>query len=287
MMEVPFGSVPARRENMAAARPHIWRFVRLASTLDTAMRLAQAGLLAPWDSVQAASQTAGRGQLRRQWVSPPGNIYASLRLPLEGPLAGAAAAPAVGTLLAEALGGLGWPVRLKWPNDLVLCPAGQVPRKLAGILLEERGGVLLAGIGINVRSMPPPSALRAEAALEATCLAACAPDISGISGVCPSPGLSGGGWHNATSEALWQLLVKQMFSAYKNGHTFSTQWRARAEALLLWRGQRVELRDDEHSVSGRLAGLGPAGGLCLNMHGRLEEFFSGSLRLTERPAEKA
>ena len=111
--------------------------------------------------------------------------------------------------------------------------------------------------------------MRADAALEATKLAA----------------------HYKTStfappmaEALWQTLVKRMFSAYINCHSFPEEWRARAESLLLWRGENVELRDDERIVRGWLAGLGTSGGLCLNINGRLEEFICGSLRLS--PAQK-
>ncbi|MBD5539525.1 MAG: biotin--acetyl-CoA-carboxylase ligase, partial [Desulfovibrio sp.] len=73
-------------------------------------------------------------------------------------------------LAAEALGALGWPVAIKWPNDLVL-ETHTGPRKVAGILLEERGGTLLAGIGVNVASHPPAETLRAGAALEAASLA--------------------------------------------------------------------------------------------------------------------
>ena len=117
--------------------PRIWRFGEVGSCLDTAANLAARAWLAPWDSVQVVSQTAGRGQLRRQWHSPAGNVYAALRLPLVPPFDGTAAAPAVGALLAEALAVDGWQVRLKWPNDLVLCTSEAEPRKLAGILLEE------------------------------------------------------------------------------------------------------------------------------------------------------
>ena len=252
--------------------PSIWRFGCLGSCLDTAMHMAAAGRLAPWDSVQCAAQTAGRGQLRRTWHSPPGNVYAALRLPLEAPFDGSAAAPAAAFLLAGSLRLLGWPVLLKWPNDIVLVGRDDQPRKLAGILLEERGGVLLAGMGINVTFAPPAAALRAGAAMEATCLDR-------------PPGGAGGGYIS-TAEAIWQQLVKRMYSAYIHCHSFSGQWKNHADGILLWRGKNVELRDDGRSVRGWLAGLGPAGGLCLNHNGRLEEFFSGSLLLTGRAAVK-
>lgn len=257
---------------MLFRQPWAWRFGHLASCLDTAMHMAAAGRLAPWDSVQCVAQTAGRGQLRRAWYSPPGNVYAALRLPLEAPFDGSAAAPVAAFLLAGSLRLLGWPVLLKWPNDIVLEDRDGQPHKLAGILLEERGGVLLAGMGINVAFAPSAAALRAGAAMEATCLAR-------------PPGGAGGGYIS-TPEAIWQQLVKRMYSTYTNCHSFFRQWNSHADDILLWRGKNVELRDDERVVRGWLAGLGPAGGLCLNHNGRFEEFFSGSLLLTGRTAVK-
>lgn len=259
-------SVPVPAANAGFARqPFVWRFGEVSSSLDVAFLLAGRGWLEVWDSVQAVSQTSGRGQLRRHWVSPPGNIYAALRLPLLPPFDGTAAAPVTGLLLACALRAGGWPVLLKWPNDLVLSlPEG--PRKLAGILLEERGGVLLAGIGVNVSFAPPDNALRAEAALRAASL-----DRHPVPGR-PAP----------LAEELWQRLVKHVHSAYNNCHSLSDQWKIQAEQLLLWRGWDVELIDGDRSVRGRLEGLTPAGGLRLLRNGRCEEWLSGSLRLSER-----
>lgn len=258
-------SVPAANGGGSVRPPFVWRFGEVSSSLDVAFLLSGRGWLDVWDSVQAVSQTSGRGQLRRHWVSPPGNIYAALRLPSLPPFDGTAAAPATGLLLACALRAAGWPVLLKWPNDLVLSlPEG--PRKLAGILLEERGGVLLAGIGVNVSFAPPDNALRADAALRAASL-----DRHPVPGR-PAP----------LAEELWQRLVKHVHSAYNNGHSLSEQWKTRAEQLLLWRGRDVELIDGGRSVRGRLEGLTPAGGLRLLRNGRCEEWLSGSLRLSER-----
>ncbi|MBE6440766.1 MAG: biotin--acetyl-CoA-carboxylase ligase [Desulfovibrio desulfuricans] len=250
---------------VAAPPPaHVWRFGTVTSCLDAAAHLADRGLLPPWGSVQAAVQTAGRGQLRRRWQSPPGNLYVALRLPPAPPFAGTEAAPAVGMLLAESLRAAGWPVLLKWPNDLVLCADGRTPGKVAGILLEERGGVLLAGVGVNVLWAPPRAEMRAEAALEAVCL-----------GQWPRPG----GRPLPTAEELWRCLVTRLHSAYSILRSSPGEWRKRAEALLLWRGRHVELHDGTRSVCGRLAGLGPSGGLLLECAGVIDEFFSGSLHL--------
>lgn len=253
-------------ESASARPPFVWRLGEVASSLDAAFLLASRGTLIVWDSLLAISQTAGRGQLRRHWASPPGNIYAALRLPLAQPFDGTAASPVVGLLLALALREEGWPVELKWPNDLVLRVMGGVPRKVAGILLEERGGILLAGIGVNVKDAPPETAMRRESALAAASLAQAASEL----GLAVPP-----------SELLWQRLVKHMHSSYNNGLSHPGQWKTHTEQLLLWRGREVELHDERQSTRGRLVGLTTAGGLCLRVNGKLEEFLSGSLRLTE------
>ncbi|MBB3048997.1 BirA family biotin operon repressor/biotin-[acetyl-CoA-carboxylase] ligase [Litorivivens lipolytica] len=104
----------------------------------------------------AEQQTAGRGRLGRQWISPFGrNLMFSLLWEFQN---GAAALEglslAVGLSVAEALTDLGVAgLGLKWPND-VLCEG----RKLAGVLLEMQGDAagrcqVIIGIGLNV-SLP-------------------------------------------------------------------------------------------------------------------------------------
>ena len=81
-----------------AVRPEVWRFGEVSSALDVGHTLARRGLLAPWQSVLVSSQRQGRGQLRRNWVSPAGNIYAALRLPMQEPFAGSAASTVTGAM---------------------------------------------------------------------------------------------------------------------------------------------------------------------------------------------
>ncbi len=113
--------------------------------------------------LQAGRQTAGRGRSGRQWVSAPGNLYATFafrralpmaHLPQLSLVAGVALWDAVAAHLpfATPKGRL----TLKWPNDLLLDGA-----KLAGILTEchEVSGerqppLILIGIGVNLVSHP-------------------------------------------------------------------------------------------------------------------------------------
>ena len=101
--------------------------------------------------LRAERQTAGKGRLGRQWVSEPGNLYAStlVRLrPADPPaatlalVAAVALHRAVGVFLPDG-------ARLKWPNDLLLGDA-----KLSGILLERCEDAVVVGIGVNLAHHP-------------------------------------------------------------------------------------------------------------------------------------
>lgn len=119
----------------------------------------------------AETQSAGRGRSGRVWHSPPGcAIYCSILL-LPGAQSGNPGPFSLlaGGALAEGISACGpFPVRVKWPNDLMLDG-----RKVGGILCElaqgtEGGRFLVLGFGINVR--PPPSGWPAEIASRAAAL---------------------------------------------------------------------------------------------------------------------
>ncbi|WP_353116610.1 biotin--[acetyl-CoA-carboxylase] ligase [Nitratidesulfovibrio sp.] len=225
------------------------------SSLDVAHALAAAGALPEWGTVLAVSQRAGRGQLRRPWESPPGNIYAALRLPAAGVFATETASIALGCLFAEAFNALGVPVRLKWPNDLLLGDA-----KVGGMLLEEKRGVVLAGIGINVVSAPPPQALRQGWAVPAASLAGC--DIS------------------ATPLTLWRHLVEDSRFCYEAQvlRAGGADFVSCAEKHLAWVGRGVVVHGGEvGDCPGRILGLEPQGGLRIVISGREHILRSGSI----------
>lgn len=272
------------------------------SSLDAAHALVCRGMLPEWGSVLVLSQSAGRGQLRRAWTSPPGNIYAALRLPTAWPLNTTAAATAVGALFAEALTRLGYDVVLKWPNDILQArhedspqSAGAIPRhanaakawtKVGGILLEERGGALVAGVGLNVCSAPPPSTLREGFALSAGVLKKRrnAPDQS---------------WQSFFDETqkqsdciqlvpLWTLLAECVVSCYfpKNNGAETSWWPELAQRHLAFRGCRVRLEDalpesdfgiERSSCEGVVEGLCASGALRVRVKSDVRTFLGGSL----------
>ena len=86
--------------------------------------------------IAARQQTAGRGRRGNAWVSPPGNLYATLLLtdpapPDCAPQLSFVAVLALYDAIAACAPALREALALKWPNDL-LCRGA----KLAGILIE-------------------------------------------------------------------------------------------------------------------------------------------------------
>lgn len=102
--------------------------------------------------LRAESQTSGRGRVGRNWLSPPGNLYAStiVRLHAGEPEPATLALVAAVALeeVASAYAGPG-KLQLKWPNDLM---AGRA--KFAGILLERAGDAVVIGFGVNLAHHP-------------------------------------------------------------------------------------------------------------------------------------
>lgn len=131
---------------------------RIESTNSEARRRAEVGA-AHGTLLWAEAQTKGRGRRGREWISPPGNIYASFILRPACDVAQAlqlafVAALGVGHFLANYLDE---DARLhyKWPNDVLVNG-----HKIAGILAESTMGKtqtlewVVLGVGINIKTYP-------------------------------------------------------------------------------------------------------------------------------------
>jgi BirA family biotin operon repressor/biotin-[acetyl-CoA-carboxylase] ligase len=131
----------------ADVAPPIIRLDVVDSTQRHAAALAASGAL-DGTAVVADTQTHGRGRRGRVWVDTPGaSLLVSIVLRTSLPLARVPTLSiAAGVAVAEALiESAGVEARLKWPNDVLV--GG---RKIAGVLLERHGDVVILGIGINV-----------------------------------------------------------------------------------------------------------------------------------------
>jgi len=126
-------------------------YPRIDSTNEQALRLAEAGA-AEGTVVVADTQTAGRGRRGRRWLDEPGQalLFSVLLRPAceqsQVPILSLGAAAACAESLTSSYS---IPVVTKWPNDLLIAD-----RKVGGILLEERGGAMVMGVGLNVNGRP-------------------------------------------------------------------------------------------------------------------------------------
>lgn len=123
------------------------------STMDAAWTLFEQGRFSEWSYVIAENQTEGRGQFRRTWHSAKGNLFASVRI---GKTSGHILTPVFITASSavNTLKSLGLMAEYKWPNDILVNR-----KKTGGILVENRSGVDIAGIGLNLSSSPPDEVL--------------------------------------------------------------------------------------------------------------------------------
>ena len=131
-----------------------WRIIHKSVTASTN---ADAHHGKPGDVFTADFQTAGRGRLDHVWKSCAGkNLMMSAVVDVSGlePDRVATFPLVVGLSVCEAVEKMGQSLQalLKWPNDVLV--GG---RKLAGILCERFGDLVIAGVGVNVGEREFPS----------------------------------------------------------------------------------------------------------------------------------
>jgi BirA family biotin operon repressor/biotin-[acetyl-CoA-carboxylase] ligase len=243
------------RDATGLAGARIRSFETLGSTNAEALVLARAGERGPlW--IVARSQSAGRGRRGSIWISPPGNLYATLLLtapaaPAQAPQLSFVAALALHDAVAQVAPALGPGLALKWPNDLLLGSA-----KLGGILLESENGPLFAvavGIGVNCVSHPSGTPF-------------------------PATDLAAAGAQVAPEQLLAALAaaMQRRLAQWRAGEGFAAiraDWLDRAVGL----GQPVHVRLPEREFSGRFEGLDEAGRLLVAEGGRTTAVTAGEV----------
>lgn len=122
-------------------------FDKIPSTQDYALELISTGRATNCTAILAAAQSAGRGRMRRTWVSHHGNLYISFIY--MAPERDARLSYSVAVAIAETIASFGIRPAIKWPNDILVDG-----KKIAGTLIEYSGDYVIIGIGINVNSNP-------------------------------------------------------------------------------------------------------------------------------------
>ena len=237
-------------------------FQEVGSTNDIAMDLAEQG--APHGSlILAETQTAGRGQRGRKWITAAGSGLAMsvilrptsmaqnvwVRLHALGALA-----------VVEALGQYGLKAKVKWPNDVLL-----KGRKVAGILVEtswegEQIEYSILGIGVNVTPESVP---------DAQLLDYPAVSIEEVLGKQLD-------WCELITEILRELSE---WCNQINRSNFIKRW----EEKLAYRGRKVLIDRPEGEITGILLGLNEQGALKVRGDKGVVEvgFIEGQVHLME------
>jgi BirA family transcriptional regulator, biotin operon repressor / biotin---[acetyl-CoA-carboxylase] ligase len=212
--------------------------------------------------ITAHEQTAGRGRRGNNWISPRGNLYATLLMkdpasPGHAPELSFVAALSVHDAILDYAPQLRGRLTLKWPND-VLCGGA----KIAGILLEghwlDASLALAIGIGVNCLHHPP------QTSYPATDLAAVGVKVSAVN-----------------LFAALSLAMMRRLDQWRGGEGFSavrSDWLDRASGL----GEEIKVRLPGRTLIGRFEALDQTGCLLLRVaDGSVETIVAGDV--FERP----
>ena len=208
--------------------------------------------------VVAKRQSSGRGRLGRQWLSPLGNLYATVLFRWTGELRDMTCIPFAAALaVADTVSSLApnaTPL-LKWPND-VRCDGA----KVSGILVES--GVsndvrwVAVGIGINVTEAPK------GVDQAATSLA----ELRGDTVIDASMAF----------EALCEVFSARLAEAKTSFSNTRAAWLERAEGF----GKTVRVKVNDDLLEGVFEDLGPDGALLIRLHnGTLSPIRAGDVEL--------
>lgn len=236
----------------------VFYYPNLTSTMEVARREAQQGAV-EGTVIIADEQTAGRGRLRRVWLSPKGSIALSVilhpgvtHLPSLIMLASLAVVHSI-----EAVTGL--KSQIKWPNDVLING-----RKVCGILIESdvQGSTVnytILGIGINVN-------LRL----------ADFPDILPI-----ATSLSDELGEGVSCLSLVRCLlveIERLYLALSVGGSIYEEWRDSLVTL----GRRVRVHAGETVYEGIAESVGRDGSLLLSgLDGSLTKVVAGDVTLRD------
>jgi len=188
----------------------------------------------------ARGQTAGRGRQGREWISPAGNLFATICISAPQDRNPAQLAFVAGLAVLDALSEVtpGGDFTLKWPNDVLASG-----RKLSGILIEAGEEGYAVGIGVNLIAAPPDDAVQFPAT-----------DLQSVSG----PGFV------MTAETLLKAICRHFAVWYGRWvadgfEALRVVWLASAHGM----GDTIAASTASGHIEGRFQGLDADGALVL------------------------
>ena len=200
----------------------------------------------------ADTQTAGRTTKKQGWISPKGNLYFSIVLPLTDErnlskysfLSALSIAQSVKQIDTK-----GNNTKIKWPNDILLNT-----QKLCGILIEKEDKNVIIGIGVNIKSSPDSSLTRYPTTnLLANEITTTPNDLSHLilENLISNINL----YREKGFEEILSLITPYM---YKFGET-------------------IYLETPKKTISGKFEGLNPDGAIILNTGNETQIIISGEM----------
>ena len=244
---------------MDEALPSPFRLIAyptIGSTNDELKRLAREGA-GEGLVITAERQTAGRGRRGRAWMSPPGNLYASV---LVRPQCRAATAAQLGFVaalgVADAIAALAPAImpRCKWPNDVLING-----KKVCGILLEtemaggDRPDFVIIGLGVNIATSPRDTPYAATSLAE-----------EAASGIAPQTMTTAFIHRLSTWLTVWR---EQGFAPIREA------WLTRAAGL----GKEILVRLERDTLAGRFVDLDSDGSLLIDLAGESRRIAAGEV----------
>ena len=233
-------------------------FSTLTSTTDAARLAAQQGAIAG-TVIIAGEQTAGKGRMKRTWISPRGNIAMSIilypdtaSLPYLVMIASLAVVHSI-----EAVTSL--KAQIKWPNDILIDG-----KKVCGILIENEvkgNKVIYSSIGIGI-NIDLNVADYAEILANAT-------SLKSKSG------------KDLRIKIIRSLLTEfeRLYLKLPDGKSIFEAWRARLVTL----GKKVRVSSRGQTLEGIAASVDESGTLVLRLaDGSLTRVVAGDVTLREK-----
>ena len=233
-------------------------YPRLTSTMDVARKEAQRGAT-EGTVVIADEQTAGKGRIKRAWLSPRGSIALSIilhpevsYLPSLIMLASLAVVHSIKTVT-------GLESQIKWPNDVLING-----KKVCGILIENdvRGdrvvyAIIGIGINLNFKLSDFPEILSTATSL--------ADEL---------------GRYVSRADMIRCLLAEteRLYSALPDAESTYQEWRDRLETL----GRKVQVKSGQTRLEGIAKSVARDGSLLLrHSNGSSTKIVTGDVSLRD------